>query len=110
MPDEAQQRAVRIKDLTHTRSEEFRFVYANSATVSETFWDITLIFGEVIPSPGQNTAVVEDRVGVTMSWEHAKALCEVFKRQVDDYERKFGPLRNPNKPPIEDSVVPGRTG
>jgi hypothetical protein len=78
---------VQLKDLPHTRASDFRLVYTNNTGLALNFYDITLIFGYVVPDafkPGETQ--IEDRVAVTMSWEHAKALVNGLRSVVEQYE------------------------
>jgi hypothetical protein len=40
------------QDLESIRSDEFVKLYANSARVETSIWDVKIFFGEVTPVPG----------------------------------------------------------
>ena len=82
-----QKRKLPIEDLPHTRTDDFRFIHSNSASITETFWDMSLIFGEATAGPGVEPHV-QDQVSVSMSWEHAKVLCRVLSERIAAYERE----------------------
>jgi hypothetical protein len=113
--EEVEMKSVPIRDLDRTRATDFRFVHANSASVAETFWDTMIVFGAVVPRTDQESPVIEERVGVSMSWEHLKALYRVLGRRIQKYEQTNGiQLREPSgitsqtpKKP-EDSPEPDR--
>ena len=84
-------------ELETIRPEDFRFVHTNRARVSENLFDVTLLFGAILP-PAALTGeppYIEERVGVTMSWEHLKALRDIITERVEHYESQIGAIRNP---------------
>lgn len=99
MNDESETKrdVVLVKDLERVQSADFMFVHSNSARLAENFYDIQIIFGAVIPRPKEELPAIEERVAVSMSWEHAKALYLAVKRSVDAYEGAHGPLRSPSQ-------------
>lgn len=76
-----------VKDLLQTRSPRFIEVYSNNVGLAANFYDVTIIFGQVLVSQ-QGTPVVENTAAVAMSWEHAKALAAGLTRAVEAYEKE----------------------
>lgn len=71
-------------------------VYANFVRTHLTFWDIKLQFGQI--SPGEKGgARAKEVVRLYMSPMHAKATLELLKRQVAEYEKRFGEIPLPEK-------------
>jgi hypothetical protein len=52
--------------------------------------DIKIGFGEAMPN-----RLVESRVGVTVSIEHAAHITLTLFKQLQTYARNFGPIRHP---------------
>lgn len=75
-----------VSDLEHERASDFRRVYSNSAGLATTFYDVTVIFGEITGTAPGIVPKIEDRVGVAMSWEHLKALYVALGRAIATYE------------------------
>lgn len=95
MSDPQKPQAFPIANLPHTKSPQFVSVYTNTVAVSVTFWDILMIFGHVLLSHEDvaKEPHIEDSVGLTMSWEHAKALANALTTAVENYEKEHGPIR-----------------
>lgn len=93
-PDE-QPRTFQISQLPHKKSERYAAVYTNNVGLGNSFYDVQLVFGQVIPGQyGSNPEpYVEDSVAVTMAWEHAKALAIALQQAVESYEKEHGPVR-----------------
>ena len=73
---------------------QFTTVYANSANVAVSFFDLKIIFGTVDHADvSENALHVEDSVAVAMSPEHAKAFLALLSQHVALYERNFGAIR-----------------
>ena len=75
-----------VRDLPQTRSPRYVEVYSNNLGLAANFYDVTLIFGQLVISP-QGTPVVENSAAVAMSWEHAKALVVGLGKAVEAYEK-----------------------
>jgi hypothetical protein len=84
-----------IAKLRRTRTATFVEAYANHTQATPSFHDIRLIFaGIIVPHDPESPApYVEERAGITMSWEHAKALRDLLTRMIDGYEATTGPIR-----------------
>jgi len=93
-------REFKMNEIEHRKSSSFLQVYSNVATTGESFWDVTLTFGAINTTGGDDSSrpVIDDMVSVTMSWEHAKALSEVLVKRVQKYEEAHGKLRTQPKP------------
>jgi hypothetical protein len=66
------------------------FVYSNASAYSMTFNDLKISFGEAMPN-----RVIEARVGVTVSIEHAAYIFFSLFNQLRAYEKNFGQIRYP---------------
>jgi hypothetical protein len=73
--------------------------YVNHAHVNISLTDFRVYLGEVAPK-NYRVGVLADpemsvnpRVSIVMNPEFAKTLCDVIKSTVDQYEAKFGKLR-----------------
>ena len=54
-----------------------------------------LMFGHIVPNyAGSKEPHIEDTVGVTMAWEHMKALVTALNTAIDGYEKENGAIRN----------------
>lgn len=74
-------------------------VYANAVTIGGGPFDVMLTFGlqqaVVTGASGEQPAVVEETVRVSMSWGHAKSMIPLLARLVADYESKYGEVPAP---------------
>jgi len=75
-----------VKDLEHKSSPDFMRVYANSANFGLNFYDLTIVFGEMVSDADANGMHIENRVAVTMSLEHARALSDALQKTLEIYE------------------------
>ncbi len=80
-----------MKEQTVTLEIPFpdTFVYSNCSAFSASLMDFRISFAEMGPNG------VQVRVGVTMAPEHAAVLVMNLQKQIEAYERTFGPLRHP---------------
>jgi|ERR1017187_777109 hypothetical protein len=90
-------RAFNVADIPVTRAENFTRVYANNSAFAMTFFDFCITFGEV-SIEANSSAAVEQRVAVTMSIEHAKAMAIGILEHLANYEKGNGAIRT--APPI----------
>jgi hypothetical protein len=86
------QKTFSVLEMEHHRPTSFSHVYSNNASFGITFFDLSITFGEVLVD-GPNAMHVEDRVTVTMSVEHAKALANALEDVLTNYEKGHGPIR-----------------
>jgi hypothetical protein len=84
-----------ILELVHKRSPDFRFAYTNSSALAANFYDANLLFGEIQRTLTDEAPYIEDRVAVTMTWEHLKALDRAIQKAIAEYEKHGGgPIRD----------------
>ena len=94
MPEEKEKKTgYKLEELERIQVPGFVSVYANNTNASAGFYDLRLIFGEISGKPGQEKPIIEDRVSVTLAWEHVGPLRDLLDRLLAEYERKYGPPR-----------------
>ena len=81
-------------------------VYSNLTVINHTETEFALDF--VYVQPNQSKAKVRSRV--IMSPRHTRRFLRAFQRNIEIYEKKFGPLPKPKsrpmqRPPGDDSIV-----
>jgi hypothetical protein len=81
-----------VAEMEHRHAPNFSFVYTNIVSLSLNFFDCQVIFGQIL-STDPKSMHIEDRVSVTMSIEHAKALAKGLNDTVEQYEKVHGPVR-----------------
>jgi hypothetical protein len=82
---------VQVQAPTHEGAKQVESIYSNAVSFVATAFDVRFIFGEIVPLPN-GKLVNESRVSVIMSWEHAKAMYDFLKNNIEQHERDFGPL------------------
>ena len=67
-------------------------VYANSVTVSNTFFDFSMLFKKdyIYEAEEGQKKDTEEVAFVRMSPQMAKALCALLQNNVNEYEKQFG--------------------
>ena len=70
-------------------SDKFVRIYSNYTNLESGPFDFVFTFGEGKPSK------IDALVDVTMSPQHAKALFEILKRQIEHFESKIGEITLP---------------
>jgi hypothetical protein len=81
---------------------DYRENYANSVQVRVNLWDFLLLFGRVNQTSPENVAI-HNFQGIYVSPQQAKALLNVLKQNVSQYESAFGEIKlEPQQP---DSVL-----
>lgn len=84
---QSHERMINLADLERRQSSSYREVYSNNANAQSGFFDIRLIFSQIIVPMGKTKeAVVQEEVGVAMCWEHAKALHKLLGALIHTYE------------------------
>ena len=78
--------------LERERAPEFRSFYTNNAQVITTYFDIGILFGELLDANEQRV-LIKDQALVKMSPEHAKSLNRVLTEQLEIYKNRFGAIR-----------------
>jgi hypothetical protein len=79
------------EEITKVRSANHIFLYCNSARVARTPSDIQMSLGEVHEGEN-NKAVIEERLTVIMSPQHAKRFLAAINKTVTQYENEFGKI------------------
>lgn len=73
------------------RDRDLPILYANQVYMASTPWDIQMIFGR-IQGLGVGRAETEQLVNIVMSPAHAKAMSQILRRQIENYEAQYGPV------------------
>jgi hypothetical protein len=81
-----------LEKLQRLQAPGFVSVYANNTNSTNSFYEVRLLFGQIIGRPDA-APIVEDSVMVTMTWEHAVRVRDMLSRILADYERDQGPIR-----------------
>ena len=84
-----QQPATKIQLIN---TEEYREDYANSVQVRVNLWDFFLMFGRVNQTAPDSVSISNFQ-GVYLSPQQAKALLNVLRDNVSQYEAAFGEIR-----------------
>ncbi len=71
---------------------DYRENYANSVQVRVNLWDFLLLFGRVNQTSPENVAI-HNFQGIYVSPQQAKALLNVLKQNVTQYESAFGEIK-----------------
>lgn len=71
---------------------EYRESYANSVQVRVNLWDFLLMFGRVNQATPDNVAI-HNFQGIYVSPQQAKALLNVLRENVSQYEAAFGEIK-----------------
>lgn len=82
-----------------SQAPDYREIYSNSVQVRVNVWDFLLVFGLVHQETPEQVNV-ENRVGVYLSPQQAKAVWNVLGQNLAQYEQTFGKLA------LEPQVVP----
>lgn len=77
--------------IPSSQDDDYRRVYANSARISATPWDIQITFGQVIGAEKGSPTVLDSMTAI-LSPPQAKAFGELLRKIMDDYEAQFGPV------------------
>ncbi|MGO9256297.1 MAG: hypothetical protein ACLQU1_08355 [Bryobacteraceae bacterium] len=76
-----------INELVHKKAPDFRFVYSNNSGLGANFYDVNLVFGEIQSSFSADAPYIEDKVAITLTWEHLKALSIALQQAIADFEK-----------------------
>jgi|SRR5579863_343672 len=71
---------------------DYREHYANSVQVRVSLWDFLLLFGTVTEST-PDAVSIQNFQGIFLSPQQAKALSNVLKQNVSQYESTFGEIK-----------------
>lgn len=102
--------AVRPHGFKNIRVPDFKTIYTNNAAFGATVFDLSITFGEISDvdeSGPEPVAIVNQFARVVMSPIHAKILSYVFQKQVEAYEKRFGPINIPTGPLMASEVAQG---
>jgi hypothetical protein len=75
-----------------SNTPDYREGYANSVQVRVNLWDFQLLFGR-INQAGPDHVAIENFQGIYVSPQQAKALLNILKQNVSQYETAFGEIR-----------------
>jgi hypothetical protein len=78
---------------TRTRAAGYQVVYANRAQVTTGYYDVRLHFCDVLSADNKGI-LLEEKVSVVVSPEHARDLHRVLGLSLAQYEERFGSLRS----------------
>jgi uncharacterized protein DUF3467 len=70
----------------------FQTIYANNVHILTSYYDLKILFGEVVSVSGE-TLQVTDKAAILMSLEHAAAFHRVLGEQLKAYRERFGEIR-----------------
>ena len=79
------------REMDRRLAPHYRSVYANSALVGFTPFDVRIVLGEVLEVT-DDKLVIEEQVKINMSPQHAKSLLGLLDAKVKEYEAKYGSL------------------
>lgn len=82
-----------------SQTPEYREIYSNSVQVRVSVWDFLLVFGLVHQETPEQVNV-DNRLGVYLSPQQAKALWNILGQNLAQYEQTFGNLS------LEPQIVP----
>lgn len=82
-----------MPEFKNVKVPDFKSIYANQAAFQSGPFDFAITFGEITQVDMiEETAIVEQRVRVTMSPLHSKIFATLFSQQVRAFEAKFGEI------------------
>lgn len=79
----------------HSRSQQYRDVYANQIRLGMTYFDFTAIFGTT-EDYGPGNMGTQDQVSVRMAPGTLKQLCFALQSAIAAYEEAVGPIPFPD--------------
>ena len=74
-----------------TNTADYREGYANSVQVRVNLWDIFLMFG-TLSQTSPDVVNIHNFQGVYLSPQQAKALTNVLRQNIEQYEAAFGEI------------------
>src|SRR5690242_20210712 len=89
-----------VLEMEHRQAATFSNVYCNTTSFGMTFYDLSIVFGQIVALDSKSM-IVEDGARIVMGWEHAKALSNALLGAIAHYEKTHGPIR---KAPHLDNV------
>jgi hypothetical protein len=79
------------REIKNIQNPHYVSVYANNVAMALNFFDLSMIFGEMVEAT-EEILVVDQKVRVTMPPSHAKLLLLLLMQQLQQYEEKFGQI------------------
>lgn len=83
------------REVVQTNREEAPTFYANNLLLQSTVWDVRLGFG-MLSETTEDTITVRSVVNIMLSPQHAKAVSDILRKQIEHYEANYG--RIPSDP------------
>ena len=78
--------------LQLTKRNDYREDYANSVQLRANLWDFFLLFGRADQKSPEDVEI-ENFQGIYVSPQQAKALLNLLRQNVTQYEQAFGEIR-----------------
>ena len=78
--------------LQLTKREDYREEYSNSVQLRANLWDFFLLFGR-IDQKAPDEVLIESFQGIYMSPQQAKALFNLLRQNIAQYEQAFGEIK-----------------
>lgn len=82
-------------DQIRVPAEDYTRIYANNFVLAVSNWDAALTFGEIVGEK-DGKPVIEEKVKVTMSMPHAKAIHQLLGVHLALYEQVAGEIKIPD--------------
>lgn len=79
-------------NVTLSKDPEYRETYANSVQVRANLWDFLLSFG-TMEQTAPDSVTINSFQGIYLSPQQAKALSNLLRQNVEQYEAAFGEIR-----------------
>jgi len=89
-------KSLKDRDIVRVKSENYISSYSNNVEMKTSYFDVQMIFGEVLESTHKDMKV-EEKIGILMSPQHAKVFLEVFATNLKRYEQQFGTIKMPGQ-------------
>jgi hypothetical protein len=88
------EKTINLLEVDRVRSPQFVSIYSNNANASASFFELRLLFGQILGGLGKDPVHIEDGALITMSWEHAQKLSELLQKTIALYEAQHGKVRS----------------
>lgn len=93
MADEKRSAKRELKVVDESDVAEY---YSNSVGFAMGYYDVALLFGLQKPST-QGVPIREMRAIINMSPQHAKVVCLLLKKNLEEYQKKYGEIVVPDE-------------
>lgn len=87
-----------VSQIVNQQVPGFVSVYSNNVAFALNFFDLAMVFGEMVAFDPGGVTTVEQRARVVMSLPHAKLFAMLLLHQIEQYEARFGAI---SLPPLE---------